>query len=197
MPGADVRANQKTRTRRAIVEACRGLMRSGESVTMPAVAKSALVSEATAYRYFPDLTSLLGAALSEDWPSPEVVFQSIADSLDLVERVRFATRFMLEGIAERQGAVRTMIAATISQPHLTRDARPGIRFTFIDQALDPFADQLNRVDPDGYEELRRALSVIVSPEALFSLTDLYGLSTEVAIDSLVRTAGSIASSALR
>jgi len=81
--------------------------------------------------------SVLETALTENGPSPEVVFLSIADSLDLVERVRFATRFTLEGMAERQGAVRTMIAATISQPDLNRDARPGIRFTFIDQALDP------------------------------------------------------------
>ena len=42
------RVNQKERTRRAIVEAARVLIRTGGEVTMPAVAKSALVSEATA-----------------------------------------------------------------------------------------------------------------------------------------------------
>ncbi len=47
------RSNQKERTRRAIVDATRDLIRTGAEVTMPAVAKSALVSEATAYRYFP------------------------------------------------------------------------------------------------------------------------------------------------
>src|SRR5207247_423584 len=56
------RANQKTRTRRAIVDACRELVRTGSDVTMPEVARRALVSEATAYRYFPDLTSLPHAA---------------------------------------------------------------------------------------------------------------------------------------
>jgi hypothetical protein len=60
----------------------------------------------------------------------------------------------------------------------------------------PFVDQLNRVDPDGYEELRRALSVVLSPAANFSVTDLYVLTIEVAIDSLVRTAGLIACAAL-
>ena len=37
---------------------------------MPAVARAALVSEATAYRYFPDLVSLLREAVDGTWPSP-------------------------------------------------------------------------------------------------------------------------------
>ena len=46
------RVNQKLRTRMTIVEACREVIRSGGPVTMPAVARAALVSEPTAYRYF-------------------------------------------------------------------------------------------------------------------------------------------------
>ena len=61
------RANQKTRTRRAIVDACRELVRTGSEVTMPEVARRALVSEATAYRYFPDLTSLLAETIDGLW----------------------------------------------------------------------------------------------------------------------------------
>src|SRR5437588_807612 len=53
------RSNQKLRTRNAIIAATRELIRSGGEVTMPAVAQAALVSEATAYRYFPDLSTLL------------------------------------------------------------------------------------------------------------------------------------------
>jgi AcrR family transcriptional regulator len=54
------RVNQKLRTRIAIVEACREVIRSGGPVTMPAVARAALVSEPTAYRYFPDLAAERG-----------------------------------------------------------------------------------------------------------------------------------------
>src|SRR5260370_7358230 len=64
------RANQKKRTRMAIVDACREIISSGGPVTMPEVARSALVSEATAYRYFPDLISLLNEALPGVWPPP-------------------------------------------------------------------------------------------------------------------------------
>ena len=54
------RANQKKRTRMAIIEAGREIIRSGTPVTMPDVARAALVSEATAYRYFPDLATVSG-----------------------------------------------------------------------------------------------------------------------------------------
>ena len=54
--------NQKQRTRTAIVAAARELIKDGAAVTMPAIARAALVSEATAYRYFPDLATLLREA---------------------------------------------------------------------------------------------------------------------------------------
>ena len=125
------RTNQKARTKRAIVGACRDLMGDGSQPTMPEVARAAMVSEATAYRYFPDLPSLLSAALVDDWPSPAEALDPVAASNDPVERVAFATRFLLEGVAARQGAVRAMIAATITRPEVVNDARPGIRFGLI------------------------------------------------------------------
>src|ERR1700689_1552479 len=70
LTGQGGRANQKARTRAAIVDACGDLVRSGAEVTMPEVARRALVSEATAYRYFPDLISLLREALEGTWPDP-------------------------------------------------------------------------------------------------------------------------------
>jgi hypothetical protein len=45
----DVRANQKTRTRAAIIDACRELTRSGAEVTMPQVAGSADPAERIAF----------------------------------------------------------------------------------------------------------------------------------------------------
>lgn len=62
------RTNQKQRTRTAIVAAARELIGTGAEVTMPAIARAALVSEATAYRYFPDLPSLISEALVGVWP---------------------------------------------------------------------------------------------------------------------------------
>src|SRR5882757_9235858 len=85
------RANQKLRTRTAIVQAAAELSRTGREVTMPEVAKAALVSEATAYRYFPDLVSLLREAIAGQIPSPEEALASVVGSVDPVVRIAAAT----------------------------------------------------------------------------------------------------------
>jgi AcrR family transcriptional regulator len=189
------RVNQKARTRQAIIEACRELMRQNRVVTMPEVARAALVSEATAYRYFADLASLLSESFVDEWPSPSEALAQVAASDDPVERVAFAARFLLEGVAERQIAVRAMISATVARPQLAAAARPGLRFGFIDYALAPFIDALAAADPGQPAQIQRDLAVVVSAEALFCLTDLCGLSVEDAIGSAVRTASTLTEAA--
>jgi AcrR family transcriptional regulator len=191
------RSNQKARTQRAIVEACIELIRQHRSVTMPEVAGVAMVSEATAYRYFPDLATLLARALAEDWPTPAEALAPVATSKDPVERVAFATRFLLRGVAERQAVVRAMISTTMVQPELSGAARPGIRFGLIDCALAPFVDGPDAVHPELLAQLRLDLAIVVSAEALFSLTDLCGLSVEDAIDSAEKTARTLTWAAFR
>jgi AcrR family transcriptional regulator len=183
------RANQKTRTRRAIVEACRELVRTGSDVTMPEVAKRALVSEATAYRYFPDLVSLLGETIDGLWPSSAEALQPVASSSDPVERVAFACEFLLRGVLSYQGAVRAMISGTITRPGLAA-IRPGIRFGLIDYALAPFERDFAASD-GRLAQLKRDLAVVISAEALFTLTDQCGLSPDAAIASAVRTAAAV------
>jgi AcrR family transcriptional regulator len=191
------RTNQKARTQRAIVEACVELIRQRQPVTMPEVAKAAMVSEATAYRYFPDLASLLAKALAEDWPAPTEALAPVEASNDPVERVAFATRFLLQGVAERQAVVRSMISATMVQPELSSRARPGIRFGLIEYALAPFSDAFEAADSELLAQLRLDLAVVVSAEALFCLTDLCGLSVEDAICSAERTARTLTAAAFR
>ena len=190
------RRNQKARTERAIVDACIELIRQRRSVTMPEVARAAMVSEATAYRYFPDLPALLAKALAEEWPTPAEALAPVESSNDPVERVAFATRFLLRGVAERQPVVRSMIAATMVQPEFSGRGRPGIRFGLIDYALAPFADAAEP-GPELLAQLRLDLAVVVSAEALFSLTDLCGLSIKDAIDSVEKTAGTLTFAAFR
>ena len=125
------RVNQKARTRMAIVSAARELVRTGQPVSMPAVAQAALVSEPTAYRYFPDLLSLLTEAFADLWPDPEQAMQPVAGSGDPAERVAYATEFLLRHVLACQGAVRAMIAVTITRPDTAGAARPGLRFGLI------------------------------------------------------------------
>ncbi|MEU9992509.1 TetR/AcrR family transcriptional regulator [Streptomyces sp. NPDC048045] len=190
------RSNQKKRTRTAIVEAARELIGTGAEVTMPAIARAALVSEATAYRYFPDLPSLIGEALAGVWPAAADALRPVEGSRDPVERVAFACEFLLRGILARQGSVRAMIAATVTRPE-TVTTRPGIRFGLIDHALLPLEDTLAATDPDAFAQLKRDLAVVVSAEALFTLTDLCRLDPDAAVSSAVRTATTLTEAAVR
>jgi AcrR family transcriptional regulator len=187
------RANQKLRTRTAIVQAAAELSRTGREVTMPEVAKAALVSEATAYRYFPDLASLLREAIAGQLPDADEALAPVAGSDDPVERVAAATEFLLRHVLSRQGVVRALIAATIVRPG-EPNARPGLRFGLIDSALAPLGDTLSAA---ALAQLKRDLAVVVSAEALFSLTDLHGLDPEEAIRSIVHTAATLTRAALR
>jgi AcrR family transcriptional regulator len=185
--------NQKARTRAAIVQAVHELAGSGSEITMPSVAKAALVSEATAYRYFPDLVTLLLEADQGTWPDPHEALAPVAGSADPVERIGFAARLLLDGVLANESAVRAMIAGSISRPAVAA-RRPGHRFGLIDAALAPAAD---RLDPVDLAQLRRDLAVVVSADALFTLTDLCDLSRPAAVDSAVRTASVLAEAAFR
>jgi AcrR family transcriptional regulator len=189
------RVNQKLRTRNAILRATVELMRTGREVTMLEVAKAALVSEATAYRYFPDLASLLQEAMAGQMPTPAEALREVADSRDPVGRVAAATEHLLRLVLTYQGATRAMIAATITRP-ATAAARPGLRFGLIDHALAPLNETLGTANPAAMAQLKNDLAVVVSAEALFCLTDLCGLDPEDAIASAVHTAATLTRAAL-
>jgi AcrR family transcriptional regulator len=159
---------------------------------MLAVAKTALVSEATAYRYFPDLASVLREAVAGTWPNPAEALAPVAHVDDPVERIAFATEFLLRRTLAHQGAARAMIAASITRPQVAA-ARPVNRFGLIDEAL----TTVPAMDPDRLAQLKLDLAVIMSAEALFTLTDLCGLSPDAAIASAVHTARAVTATALR
>ena len=187
-----MRVNQKARTRAAIVAAARELARQGGEITLPAVARAALVSEATAYRYFPDLVSLLREADESRWPSPAEALAPVAHTADPVERVGYAAEVLLRGVLAYQSAVRATISGSITRPDVAA-GRPGHRFGLIDEALAPYASQ---ADPAAVERLRRGLAVVMSAEALFILTDLYALAPDEAVASAVSTARTLTAAAV-
>jgi AcrR family transcriptional regulator len=189
------RSNQKERTRTAIVAAAREAMTAGGEVTMPGVASRALVSEATAYRYFPDLASLLHAALAASLDSPEHAMAPVAHSEDPIERIGFATEIVLREVMAYQSAVRAMVAAAVSRPVAVH--RPGRRFGLIDEALRPLEDSMAVQQPARFAQLKRGLAVVVSAETLFTLTDQCGLTPELAIASAIETARSLTAAAIR
>jgi AcrR family transcriptional regulator len=181
------RINQKRRTRAAIIAACQELITVGADINMPAVARAALVSEPTAYRYFPDLASLLEEALAGLEPDPAAALAAGADPGDPVERVAYAAALLARLVIERQGAIRVVMSAAVIRGD-ARALRPGYRFALIDQALVPLAGRNPRIDAATLEQLRRDLAVVISAEAVLTLVDLYGLDSQAAVASIVHTA---------
>ncbi len=179
------RVRQKERTRRAIAEAARELVESGGEVTMPVVASHAGVSEATAYRYFPDLVTLLRDAVQDTWPAIDDLLGADLTGVDDVgERVARATRAFCERTLRHERAVRAIVAASLTG---ASDGRPVHRFEVIEYALAPMPAGPER------EVTARALAVVISAESLFTLLDLCGLDPEEATASLVETARRCAS----
>lgn len=186
------RRDQRERTRAALVETTRALIRSGSEITMPAIAQAAGVSEATAYRYFPDLLSIMQVGFVGVWPASDDVLPSVDACGDPVQRVAIAAEFLARNVLQTQGAVRTMIALTIARPD-GAGIRPGHRLGLIEAALLPLRqDECPRLD-----QLRNDLSVVVSAEALFTLLDLKQLPPELAIASVTQTAKSLVRVALQ
>ena len=189
------RVNQKRRTRAAIIAACQELITAGADINMPAVARAALVSEPTAYRYFPDLVSLLEEALAGIEPDPAGALAAGADPGDPVERVAYAAELLAKLVIERQGAIRALISVSIARG-TAREIRPGYRFALIDAALAPLSGASPGIDAVTLEQLRRDLAVVISAEAVLTLTDLYALDPETAVKSIVHTARLIAQATL-
>jgi len=181
------RENQKERTRRGIVIAAAKLIEDGRLPSIPEVAAEALVSPATAYRYFPDQLSLISAALREGQIALAERFQpELSDSVDPVRRVDAATQALLARLVEREPLVRAVMALsllrTVDGSTPREDAigiRPGFRRAWIDEALRPVEAEL---DPAALRLLKRALAVVIGPEALIALADTMGVSREESVD---------------
>src|SRR5512137_2453331 len=84
------RQNQRTRTRKDLLLAAARLGKQGQTPSLEDIAREALVSRATAYRYFPTLDALLvEAALDVAVPDADTLFADgpASDPVARLERV--------------------------------------------------------------------------------------------------------------
>lgn len=183
------RINQKERTRRAIVAAAADLIAAGVLPTVSRAAEEALVSTATAYRYFPDQQSLIAAAAADartgmaDWGAPD-----LASGSDPVERVDEATRALLGRIIGREPLVRAVMGTSLlrsvdgaSARTESNAMRPGFRRAWIEAALEPCAKGMDAADR---RLLTLALGVCISSDALIALEDVMGIDPNEAVEVL-------------
>src|SRR5690348_1759429 len=91
----DPRANQRERTRSAIMDGARKLLNEGKIPSVADAAEVARVSRATAYRYFPTQSALITEAVHTELPQTWEPDNWHGDLPALADRVEGAVAEML------------------------------------------------------------------------------------------------------
>jgi AcrR family transcriptional regulator len=171
------RPNQKARTRKDLLQAASRLIKQGRTPTLEEVAEDAMVSRATAYRYFPSVEALLvEAAVDVTVPEPEELFRD-DPSRDPVERLQRVEALLYDVVLKNEPLLRTMLAHTIQQDAQADEPgkpprRQNRRTPLIEAALEPARDQFK---PAALKTLMRALALVMGTEAVIVVKDVLQL----------------------
>jgi AcrR family transcriptional regulator len=171
------RTGQKVRTRDALVEAARDLIRRGTTPTVEQAAAEASISRTTAYRYFQNQRELLVAAYPEI-DSPTLLPQDAPS--DPGARLEIVLDAFLNITVENEAALRTAIRLSVEGSAEDRPIlRRGRAIRWIEEALAPLRGRLTNAE---IGRLARAIRAAAGIEALIWLTDIAGLSRKEAVD---------------
>lgn len=167
------RENQKRRTRKDLLLAAARLMKLGRKPILEEVAEEALVSRATAYRYFPNVDALLAeAAMDVAIPEADALFGGEAPS-DPVSRVRRVDTALHDVIVANESSMRMMLISSLQrglgESGTGIPARQNRRTPLIEAALEPHRELF---EPAALRNLRRALALIVGTEAMVVFKDV-------------------------
>jgi AcrR family transcriptional regulator len=176
------RPNQRSRTRKDLLRAASRLMSQGRSPSLDEVAAEALVSRATAYRYFPNVEALLvEASLDIATPDAAELFGPDASG-DPVARLERLDAAMDDMIRSNEPALRTMLVHSLQQRLAGGDgakvpARQNRRTPLIEAALAPARRQFK---PGSLAMLERALALVIGTEAMLVCKDVLELDDDEA-----------------
>ncbi len=172
------RGNQHLRTRKDLLLAAARLLKDGRQPTMDEVAEAALVSRATAYRYFPRLEALLvEAPLDGAVPDAKALFDE-NPTADPAQRVDQAEAAMHRMTYQNESQLRLMLANSLLQAAGDggREAAPpprqNRRTPMIEAALAPARGRFSR---QAYENLRAALALVFGTESMVVFRDVLPL----------------------
>jgi AcrR family transcriptional regulator len=170
------RANQRNRTRKDLLQAAGRLMQQGRKPTLEEVAEEAMVSRATAYRYFPSVEALVvEASLDLAVPEPEQLFANDVseDPIARLDRVDSALHGMIRA---NEASLRLMLMHSLERAskHGSGDIPPrqNRRTPLIEAALEPARRQFK---PAALRNLARALALIIGTEAMIVFKDVLRL----------------------
>lgn len=167
------RPQQRLRTRKDLLQAAARLMRKGAQPSLEDVAAEAMVSRATAYRYFPDIGALLAeAALDIEVPDADTLFGGDT-SLDAAARLEKVDAALHDAVVENEPQMRRMLAhAVVHSLDAPDDATPprqNRRLPLIEAALAPARAQFA---PATLRRLQYALALIMGTEGVIVARDV-------------------------
>ncbi|HTE59677.1 MAG TPA: TetR family transcriptional regulator [Solirubrobacteraceae bacterium] len=200
------RENQKLRTRDALLDAAVALAREGTLPSIAEVAEAARVSNATAYRYFPNTEALWAAIAVRQTPPGGITDDMPADAegrIDAIVRRFAAMQFGDETLW--RGLARAALDHWFRQRELAEEDRPPVRGSSrldgIRAAVEPLRGTL---PPHALERLTMALTLAVGLDAMIVTRDTCRLEPDEATDlmswaaqSLIRAAVAEAASERR
>lgn len=171
------RANQKLRTRKDLLQTAARLIREGRKPSLDEIAEAALVSRATAYRYFPSAEALLvEASFDVDTPQADQVFGGASPD-DPVERLNRVDAAFHEMIIANEPSLRMMLVHSLQRSlqgahgdHTP--ARQNRRTPLIEAALAPARRQFR---PADLALLSKALALVIGTEAMMVCKDVLRL----------------------
>jgi AcrR family transcriptional regulator len=180
----DPRANQKARTRTAIVEAALRLYQGGTTPTVAQAAAEARVSRATAYRYFPTQEALLVELAVTPGVAPVEAMLANLTTEDVEQRLlllldTFGPIVVAEEIQLRRALLvyqDTWLRSRRSGNEI-RAVREGRRMRWLDQVLGP----LPSVPEAKRRRLRAALALTLGMDSLVIMKDVCGLDNDEAL----------------
>ena len=171
------RSNQRRRTRKDLLQATARLLKQGRKPSLEEVAKEALVSRATAYRYFPSVEALLvEASVDVAVPDARDLF-SDGSSDDPVLRLERVDAALHEMFVENEVPLRMMLAHSLEQRAKGYEegklpVRQNRRTPLIEAALAPARGQFK---PADLKTLSAALALIIGTEAMVVFRDVLQL----------------------
>lgn len=170
------RNNQKLRTRKHMLDTAAEMLSKGLKPNLDEVAEAALVSRATAYRYFPNIDALLlEASLHVRAPQLDNVFADFKSD-DPVARLQHVEQAFHDMVSANEAQLRMMLAQTLQRS--AENAAPDLpsrqnrRTPLIESALEPAKNEFTRANLD---RLRKAAALIVGPEAMIVCKDVLHL----------------------
>lgn len=171
--------NQELRTRKDLLLAAARLTKAGRRPSMDEVAREAMVSRATAYRYFSDIEMLLAETPADAaMPNPDELFRN-HPSTDPEERVDEAEACVHQVMYENEAQLRIMLAHQIT--HILSDnavpSRQNRRGPLIEAALAPARRRFRDAD---YARLRIALAMFFGPESMIVARDVLRIDSATA-----------------